>query len=106
MMRDKHRYLLVEASSAVREDDREFGPALYRELSRCVGEANMHRVNLKYVKQVDQKTFVLKSSLDGARDLVLALALVKRVNGADIAFYTLKSSGTIKALLSSGPAVD
>jgi RNase P/RNase MRP subunit POP5 len=48
---------------------------------------------------VDESRFVIKSSLEGTGKLILAFALIKKVGETETAFYTLKSSGTIKALL-------
>jgi RNase P/RNase MRP subunit POP5 len=97
-MKDKHRYIMVEASVPLIGDEKEFFYALTKEISRCVGEANLHKVNPKLMKFTDSQHMVIKSSLQGVHDLILSLALIKRVNGNEMAFYTLKSSGTIKAL--------
>ncbi len=98
-MRDKHRYLLVEMSNETQLNDREFYALLSRELIRCIGEMHFHKVNPWFMKFVGKRSFILKSSLDGVNSLTLALALIKRLNTEPMAFYTLKSSGTIKALL-------
>ena len=98
MIKDKHRYVMVETISPLVGDEKEFFYNLTKEISRCVGEANLHKVNPKLMKFVDNRHMIIKSSLQGVHDLILSLALIKRVNGTDIAFYTLKSSGTIKAL--------
>ncbi len=99
-MREKHRYLLVESSAPIKGDEKSFTNALYRELIRCIGEMNYHNVNPRVVKLLGEKRFIIKSSLEGTGQLVLAFALIKRLNDSDVAFYTLKSSGTIKALQS------
>ncbi len=103
-MKDKQRYILVETSGELSEDERAFSFALSKEIVRCVGEMRTHHINPKLTKIVDKRHFVIKSSLSGVNDLILALALIKRVNDRDMAFYTIKSSGTIRALLSSTTA--
>ena len=100
MMRDKKRYLLVESTVPINEDERSFGNALYREIIIAIGEIGYHRVNPKLMKITNEKRFIIKSSLEGASQLVLAFALIKRLKNAEAAFYTLKSSGTMKALQS------
>ena len=98
MMRDKKRYLLVETTAKIEGDPKSFGAMLYREIIRCIGESSYHRVNPRLVKLIGENHFIIKSSLEGTGQLILALALIKRIGDTDTAFYTLKSSGTIKAL--------
>ncbi len=98
MMRDKRRYILVETTAAINSEPSEFGAQLYKEIIRCIGESNYHKINPRLVKLVSPNRFVIKGSLEGAGQLVLAFALIKRIGDVETAFYTLKSSGTIKAL--------
>lgn len=98
-MRDKQRYLLVETNFRISEDERELAGSLGRELIRCIGEASYHKVNPKLMKILGSNRFIMKSSLEGMSQLILAFSLVKRMNNADAAFYTLKTSGTIRTLL-------
>ena len=99
MIREKRRYILVESGFEVGEHDREsFAYGLYDGLLRCLGETGYHRVNPKVVDFVGSNRFIMRSSLSGAGSLVAARALLKRVNGKEAYFYTLKSSGTIRAL--------
>lgn len=100
MMRDKKRYVLVEASVKISEDERSFSNSLYKELIRCIGEINYHKVNPRVMKLVGEKRFIIRSSLEGTGQLVLAFALIKKINNTEMSFYTLKSSGTIKAVSS------
>ncbi|MCL5429893.1 MAG: Rpp14/Pop5 family protein [Candidatus Marsarchaeota archaeon] len=102
-MRDKQRYVLVEMADMEGPEkdvnENEFWISFSRELMKCVGEANYHKINPKFVKSVNKKAFVVRSSLEGTSDFVLATSLMKRLDNSDAAFYTLKSSGTIRALL-------
>lgn len=90
MMRTKHRYVLVESSSYARRE------ALQSELLRVMG-TDYHVANPK-VLDVRGK-MVIRCSLAGVGKLIAALALVKSVDGRENAFYTLKESGTIRALM-------
>ncbi len=100
-MKDKHRYILVESGVEISDNDIEdFSSGLYSGLMHCIGEANYHRVNPKIVNFVGRNRFIIKSSLSGSGFLIAALALLKRVNSKETYFYTLKTSGTIKALSS------
>ncbi len=98
-MRDKRRYVLVETSSRIEDDEKTFSYNLYRELIRCIGESDYHKVNPRMMKIVDDTSFVIKSDLKGTGNLILALSFIKRLNNKETAFYTIKSSGTIRALL-------
>lgn len=94
MMRPKHRYLLVEPAAHVGRE------ALQAELLRVIG-TDYHSVNPKILDV--RGRMVIRCSLAGMGRLIVALALIKSINGADNAFYTLKASGTIRALMSGQP---
>jgi RNase P/RNase MRP subunit POP5 len=100
MMRRKIRYILTESVKPVPESDRsQFEQQLYRAMLHSIGELGYHRTNPKIMKFIDNKTFILRCSLDGYRNALLALSIIKKLDEKETAFYTLKSSGTIKALL-------
>ncbi len=90
MMRTKHRYLLVESASHFRKE------ALQDELLRAIG-TDYHVVNPR-ILDVRGKT-VIRCSLAGMGKLIVALALIKSVDGKENALYTIKASGTIRALM-------
>ncbi len=99
MMRDKHRYVLVESGIAIPESERDdFAFGLRNALLHCIGESNYHRANPKIMEFAAQNRFIIRSSLWGCGQLVAALALIKKVNGNDAYFYTLRSSGTIRSV--------
>ena len=98
-MRDKQRYILVESSIQIGSDERELGNSISREVIRCIGEMNYHSVNPRLMKITGGNRFIMRSSLGGIGQLMLAFSMIKRMNGNDVAFYTLKASGTIKTLL-------
>ncbi len=100
MMRRKIRYILTESAKPVTESDRpQFEQQLYRAMLHSIGELSYHRTNPKIMKFIDDKRFILRCSLDGYTNALLALSIIKKLDVKEAAFYTLKSSGTIKALL-------
>jgi len=72
--------------------------AFYNELVRYIGENNYATANPRIVKVIDANRFIVKVSLAGYRQLILALALMKKIGNDSTAFYTIWSSGTLKAL--------
>ncbi|MCL4411473.1 Rpp14/Pop5 family protein [Candidatus Marsarchaeota archaeon] len=98
MMREKRRYVLVETSTPVRGDQDEFKKRLYISLMDCAGQLGYHRINPHVIGFVGSDMFILRASLEGTPSMVAALAMVKSVAGSEMAFYTLKSSGTLRAL--------
>ena len=105
MMREKHRYILVESAVEVPEEARKgFEVELSRELMHNIGEVHYFRANMRIVKHVGLRRFVIRCSLERHNDVIVALSFIKRIGGADTGFYTLKSSGTIRALLKDDAA--
>ncbi len=99
MMREKRRYLLVESTLEIVETARrDFELELYRELLHSIGELSYFKANPKIIKYIDRNRFVLKCNLVRYKETILALTFIKRIAGRDVGFYTLNSSGTIKAL--------
>jgi RNase P/RNase MRP subunit POP5 len=99
MMRRKTRYILVESATPIAEGGRaRFEPLLYRSMLQSIGDLDYHRSNPKIAKFLDERRFILRCSLEGYRKALLALAMIKRIDERETAFYTLKSSGTIRAL--------
>jgi RNase P/RNase MRP subunit POP5 len=99
-MKIKRRYLLVESATTIENKGRVlFERALYGALFVQIGAIHYHSTNPKIVGFVNDKRFVVRASLEGHKEVALALAMIKKLDGTETAFYTLKSSGTIKALL-------
>lgn len=106
-MRDKSRYILVESS----EDIEKFGIKLNDEnasknFSRVInkyllfelGDINYTYANPKVAAILNNKFFIIKSLLKGTPNLIIALAFIKQINDVNTAFYTIKTSGTIRTL--------
>ncbi len=97
MIREKRRYILVEASSGVREIE-DFERELNKAILDVVGQINFHKVNPKIIEFIDSRRFIIRVGLYGTEDTILAFSMIKRLVGGSIAFYTLRSSGTLKSL--------
>ena len=97
MMRDKRRYLIVESYRAIDNPDI-FQRRLMAALLQVVGESSFFKLNPKIMKIVDERRFMIRTSLEGMKPLLLALSFITRLDGAETAFYTLGASGTILAL--------
>jgi len=99
MMRDKRRYLTVMTSRPVFERERPaFESLLYASLLVQLGEAEYFKANPKIIKFMGTDMFVLKVALDRYEESIVALTFAKSMGGKPIGFYTMKSSGTIRAL--------
>ncbi len=99
MKRDKHRYLLVKTSSDIRNNI-SFEQNLYKNMIDVVGQINFHKLNPKIIEIIDKNHFIIRVGLLGYKESILAFALIKKLDEERISFYTLKSSGTLKALRS------
>lgn len=98
MIREKHRYLLVEYNSEMPQDKAAFSKALHREIMSCFGQLHYFKGSFRIMEFPGSNFFIIRSSLNEYENLIRALALIKKLEGNDAAFYTLRSSGTIKAL--------
>ncbi|MCL5433799.1 MAG: Rpp14/Pop5 family protein [Candidatus Marsarchaeota archaeon] len=97
-MKNKTRYLLVKTTYNI-DDGKSFFKSLNKELILEIGELNYSSVNPKLTLVLNNNIFIIKANLFGFNTLVAALSLIKRINNEPCAFYTIKSSGTIKALM-------
>ena len=101
MVRIKHRYVLVrfefEDSAHVQNLEDKVKHGLRNELIANIGSLRYHIVN-PYVIKVDSGTLIIRCSLEGMPMLIAALAVIKSIGNENVAFYTIKSSGTIRAL--------
>jgi RNase P/RNase MRP subunit POP5 len=99
MLRDKKRYIMLEATSELKTDKDELDRALKQAVLSLVGQLGYYDISPKLVSLVDGKHFVVRCRLKGYERMLLASALVKRLGATETGLYTLKSSGTIKALM-------
>jgi RNase P/RNase MRP subunit POP5 len=99
MMREKHRYILVQSTAEIDMQSRHtFEHELFKELLHNIGEVSYYRANPKIMKYLDNRKFILKCNLVKYKETLLALTFIKSINKKEMGFYTLNASGTIKAL--------
>ncbi len=105
MIREKRRYILIEASEPLDMDSgrHEFERDLHSALMAELGGIHYFAANPKFVLKLGSTAFIMKCSLIGFSDTVRAFAMIRSVGGRELGFYTLKSSGTIRALKASAP---
>lgn len=94
-MREKHRYILVDSTESMEGMENK----LYNQLFYTIGSSEYSNVNPKIIF-ARGRSVLIKCSLQGFSRLVLALTFIKSIDKMPIAFYTIKTSGTIRALLS------
>ena len=99
MIRDKRRYLTVMSSRPIFDEERKgFEAQFYSALMAQLGESEYFKANPKIIKFIGRDRFVLRVSLERYGESIVAITFVKSLGGKPIGFYTMKSSGTIKAL--------
>lgn len=99
MMRDKRRYIFVVSSRTIAEpDQKRFEAELYSAMMTQLGEAEYFKANPKVVKFKGRDHFVLKVMHDRYEESIVALTFIKSIGSKPIGLYTVKSSGTIKAV--------
>ena len=98
MIREKHRYLLVEYNNEMPQDTAAFSKALHKEIMSCFGQLHYFKGGFRIMEFPRGSFFIIRSSLNEYESLIRAFALIKKLGNEDAAFYTLRSSGTIKAL--------
>ena len=98
-VRDKQRYVLVETSieNGMRQK-KQLETQFYQDLAMMLGLINYHKVNPRVIRYIDDTRFIIRLRNE-LPSLITALALMREFNSKRVAFYTLKSSGTIAALM-------
>ncbi|MEM0154249.1 MAG: Rpp14/Pop5 family protein [Methanothrix sp.] len=99
MIRDKKRYIMLESASELNMEKDELDRALKQAILSLVGQLGYYYISPKLVLLIDGKHFVIRCRLQGYESMLLASALIKRLGTTETGLYTLKSSGTIKALM-------
>ncbi len=97
MMRTKRRYIAVSVVNLPGEGFEQLEEGFYRALAEEIGSLEYHKANPKIIRFA-KRSFILRVGLEKYKETIAALALIKQVNNAEVAFYTTGSSGTIKAL--------
>lgn len=102
IMRAKRRYVLVMSSTPIDAEGSQ--PALRNSLLGIMGAEAYANAMPKVVKQLDDKTFIVRVNRGSERQLVLALSFIKEISGTKLGLYTLRTSGSIAALLRKSSA--
>lgn len=101
--RRKFRYLLVEPSIRLDPADKSFQAALSDGVLRYLGEFGYIDASPKVVRTAQNGNFMLRVSRGSEAAVTLALAFVKELGGAEVGFYTIKTSGTLLSLHGKKP---
>ncbi len=99
LLRRKVRYVLVEASEGLDLRDKATADDLERGLAGILGELHFADANPRISAQYSDKVFVLRMNRGTEASIILALSFIQELNRRPIGFYTIKTSGTINALL-------
>lgn len=95
----KIRYLLIESSAPIDVTKRAVSEELSRNLILFLGELTNYRANPHINSQIGEKVFLLRINRGFEREVLAALATIKKSGGVESGFYTLKISGTAKKLI-------
>lgn len=96
--RRKFRYILVDPSMPLDSSDKEFQAALSEGMLRYLGEFGYVDASPKVVRTAANGSFMLRVNRGTEAAVTLALAFVKELDGTEIGFYTIKTSGTLLSL--------
>ncbi|MDE1869767.1 MAG: Rpp14/Pop5 family protein [Candidatus Micrarchaeota archaeon] len=100
ILKRKSRYVMVEASRPIDLTDKPAWSQLRADISRFIGEKEYLDANPFLAEQIDQTKFIIRVNRGSEKAIVLAFSFIKLFNNSEIGFYTLKTSGTIRALKS------
>ncbi len=101
MIRDKKRYILIEASRDLNLRKEELDKLFKQSIMNVVGQLHYYDVSPKVVSVIGERRFVLRCKLKGYENAIIAISLIKKLGSGNTGFYTLKSSGTIKTIMDS-----
>ena len=98
--RHKNRYVLVEASDLLESGDKSVAQEITNSLAVEMGAVGYARANPKIVCQAGDRFFVVRINRGYEGDLILAFAFIKNLGGKKVGFFTIKTSGTIRKIIS------
>jgi RNase P/RNase MRP subunit POP5 len=96
--RHKNRYILVESSDILNTRQYDTASSLMSAFHSQVGNVGFSEMSPKLMHQVNDRVFIMRINRDHERKAVLALAFIKSVGNRKIGLYTIRISGTIRAL--------
>lgn len=101
ILKRKTRYIMVRSSHPADLSDKTAWQQLRIELSKFLGEKEYLNANPFFAEQIGDSTFIIRVMRGSDRAVILALSFTKlQSEGKEVGFYTLKTSGTIRALKS------
>jgi RNase P/RNase MRP subunit POP5 len=103
--RRKSRYILVEASRDVEMETKEAQIGLSEGIGKIIGEFGYMNASPKVMRQISPSAFIIRVSRSTEGGVAMALAFVKELNGKQIGFYTIKTSGSMKKLIDLSKAI-
>lgn len=98
--RPKNRYLLVESPMPLDTRDHVLAKRILDAITFEIGAIGFVKANPKIVYQAGDRAFILRINRGCEDGVVLALSFIKEIGDVKIGFYTIRTSGTIRALIS------
>ncbi len=90
----------MEASIPFDTREASLSSGLISSMHKQIGEMGHAELNPKIVYQYNDCVFVMRINRGFERKAILALSFLKEINGRRLGLYTIKTSGTIRSLLS------
>ncbi len=100
ILKRKLRYILVETSRDFDAADRRAIGELESALMGFMGEHQYADANFRVATMCGGNTFIASVNRGAERSVLLSLSFVRRLGNRDIGIYTIRTSGTMRKLLS------
>ncbi|MDE1851508.1 MAG: Rpp14/Pop5 family protein [Candidatus Micrarchaeota archaeon] len=97
LKRNRYRYVMAESSVPTDMGSQASSDELLHEISKAIGDISYMEARPRIAYSAGS-SFIIKVRRGHESKIVLALALIRRLNGRRCAIYTTKISGTIKKL--------
>ncbi|MDE1823248.1 MAG: Rpp14/Pop5 family protein [Candidatus Micrarchaeota archaeon] len=104
LRRNKYRYVMAESSIPIDTANPSPSNELLNEISKAIGDISYLEAKPRIAYSAGSNRFILKVRRGHEARIVLALALIRSINGRRCAIYTTGVSGTIKKLKAAIPA--
>ncbi len=98
ILRKKLRYVLVEATDKVYLSHGAVADSLKKEIMSFLGQLSYFKANPQITTQFNENVFAMCVNRGYERNLILALCFVKNLEGREVGFYTIKTSGSMRSL--------
>jgi RNase P/RNase MRP subunit POP5 len=91
--------MLLETTADIVVEKEELERLVKQAVLSLVGQLGYYDISPKLISVVDKNHIVMRCRLRGYKRMLLVFSLIKRLGSMETGIYTLKSSGTLKALL-------